>query len=251
MSQIPDGSALTVDEANRSNFKRAGYAKLLVAGGVVYAVDSQNNVIPLNAAVSNSITSGSPDITISGLTTDGSPDFNADYVRTYDASAGITKQVVLRDASGWISAGTTQLSSGVTVLLASSLPASIREILFVFNDVSFNNTGSAVIQLGINSGIVTAGYTALSTTGAGGDTTFTEGFGVGQITSADMMYGEVRVYRHSSNRWVSTHNMGRSTSSDTMHGAGKILLSAELTSLYAFCSGGTFDNGSISVFYRF
>lgn len=258
MSQIPDGSALTVDEANRSNFNRTGYAKLLVAGGVVYAVDSQNNVIPLNAAVSNNITSGSPSITITGLTEDTAPDLGADYIRTYDATAAADRKVLLGRAASPVLMASQTSTSGTTVTF-SGVPSWAKKITISFDGVSLSDNDAIAVQLGISSGVVTVGYASTSVyledgggaAAATNTNNSTTGFIILSNAAGDAFTGHMILTRINTTRWISSHTGNKGTA-ETVWGGGSVTLSADLTSIHITDSsgGGSFDAGLIGVMYE-
>lgn len=187
------------------------------------------------------------------LTADATPDGAADYVMTYDASAGVAKKVLLNNlpsaaAGGATTVGPVATTSGTAVTLATGLSGVTRMAIQIEN-VSTNGTSEAMIQLGDSGGIETTGYVSDASDG-GGTQSSSGGFLLARnVASSSDLSGNVWLTKKpGTNTWV----IGGAVSENgvTVSTAGSKTLSASLTQLRITTAiGDTFDQGSVSIFY--
>jgi hypothetical protein len=193
---------------------------------------------------------------------------------TYDASGnpaavatGSSGQVLTSAGAGApptfaaLSAGWTLVSavdvSGGSDAAFTSLPAAIKQIVIMFNNVSLNSSVNILVTIGDSGGLETSGYLATSQGFDSGSAVVGASATASYIIKADTanslgVQGAMTLSLQNSGTfsWASTHNLMHTTTK-TMFGAGFKSLSAELTQLKVEPSGsGVFDSGSISIMYQ-
>jgi hypothetical protein len=151
------------------------------------------------------------------------------------------------------------VSSGTSVSLTTTIPATVRRITGTVNVVSTNGTSSHILQLGPSGGLVTTGYGGSGTSVTGAGTAAeqnTNGFRIAIDSAAALTHSGIFVLeRHgpASNTWMISSIMGRTDNSRTMQCAGSIALAGALTQLAITTVGGanTFDgSGTIGLTYE-
>ena len=102
---IYDASATTYHYITPSQIAGSTYTFTLSDGTNTQAIDNGNTLLFVDAANGIDPIVGATDqvtfdLDINELTTDATPDFTADYIPTYDASAGVEKKVLLSTLVG-------------------------------------------------------------------------------------------------------------------------------------------------------
>jgi hypothetical protein len=190
---------------------------------------------------------------ISGQTEDTSPDHAADYLLSYDASAGTLKKVLLARA-GALTFGTSA-SFPAAVNVDVTIPSGAKRITFSFAGLSYNNNASPAVQIGDSGGIEATSYT-----GAGGDYVPTANFNqnsthffmAGSTPAGTAVYDGVftlTLIDSSTNTWAFASSMAQTAVAWTATGAGAKSLSGELTTVRftSFAGTASFDAGKYNV----
>lgn len=173
-------------------------------------------------------------------------------------STGSAFTMTLPAANGnlGINLGTAQASTSGTAIDFTGIPAGVRRVTVLFNNVSTNGTSRLLVRLGTSGGIVSSGYTAsgnavgsANNTAGSSDTT---GFNMHQNNAVDVASGVMFITRFSGNTWISSHTMRFSTGISGL-GAGDVVLGAECDRLRITTVNGTdvFDGGSINIAWEF
>lgn len=154
------------------------------------------------------------------------------------------------DAQGWTFTSAVAATSGTAVTIASGLPATVSEIVILFNEVGFDGTANLYVQIGDAGGFETTGYSSQSASG-GADASETAGFVMRLSNAARALRGTMWLHSFGSNTWVSSHSGG--SGALAVSGGGIKALSDTLTQIQIVSSNGTdvFDgSGSVVVGYR-
>jgi hypothetical protein len=207
------------------------------------------------------------------LTEDTTPDWAADFLPTYDASATTGKKIklsslvasqaeanamtsnakLLTPSLNRIVQGTViATTSGGNITLGSSLPAGVKRITINFNGVSLSGTDHILIQIGDAGGVETTGYVASACNQAGTVVNSTSGFIVSVGSAAGIVSGTITLTLLSAAGflWAASGNV-KITTSATSYMAGEKSLTAELTQIIMVVSGvDTFDAGAVSISYE-
>lgn len=168
------------------------------------------------------------------------------------ASGGAFRKIAASAMPGTITTGTVVASTSGTSIDFTGLPASIKRITLMFDQVDLSGTDSIIVQLGDSGGLETTGYVSSSfnRSAAASDS---NGFLVFRNTeSVNGMSGHMTITRITSNTWVQSHAMGETSGSAvSCAGGGVKSLSAELDRLSITRTGSnTFNGGQINIMYE-
>lgn len=150
-------------------------------------------------------------------------------------------------AAAGITAATEQATTSGTAFDFTSLPAGLRRITVIFNEVSLSGTDDLLIQIGDAGGLETTGYLSTSA----GLSSSTAGFisrsaNAGVVTSG--LYTLVRI--GTGNIWIGGGTTKLATNSVAISGGSKTL-SDVLTQVRITRTGtNTFDAGSVNIIYE-
>jgi len=141
--------------------------------------------------------------------------------------------------------------SGTSAVNFTSIPAGVRQVTVMLDELSMSGSDHLLIQLGDSGGIETSGYISRSVwTNAEESTSgmiVRSGANVRKWTGA-MTFTRV----HTTNRFIQTHTVVDPGDNEQRIGAGSKTLSAELTQLKLVPTGSnTFDNGSVSIAWSY
>lgn len=193
-------------------------------------------------------------LSINNLTEDTGPDPAADYIETYDASAGTAKKVLVSRIGGITSMGVVASTSGTNIDF-TGIPAGVKRISILFNGVSLSGTDNILVQLGDSGGIETSGYISGGTYTNNGaaiaGASTTAGFIVPVFAAGNSLTGKMTLdlLDATTFTWISSHAMGISNASS--QGGGSKATSAQTDRVRITVSGvNTFDLGSIQVTYE-
>lgn len=193
---------------------------------------------------------------INSLTEDTTPDKDADFVLTYDASASAVKKALL--TKGGITLATRVTVSGATVDF-TSIPSWVRRITIHLEGVSSSGTSPYLIQLGDAGGIEATTYvgSVAQVVGSGtvDGTVFTSGFLLQNLPSAtDVWNGTLTLALSNAATfsWCGWGVFHRSNVAMGAHCAGNKSLSATLDRVRLTTVGGTdtFDAGTMNITYE-
>lgn len=191
---------------------------------------------------------------IQALSEDTSPDQDADYGVTYDASGDTGAKVLFSRYGSKVNMGNTATTSG-TSFDFTSIPSGVRRITICLDGVSLSGTDNYLIQIGDSGGIETSAYS--SSSGSYFNTsvnvaTSTSGFLVICGNAASTYFGVITLLNTTGNTWVQSHSIGDVGGTAVVCGGGSKSTSATLDRVRLTRSGtNTFDAGSLTVFYEF
>ena len=192
---------------------------------------------------------------ITGESEDTSPDSNADYVHTYDASATGLKKVLLGRAAA-PTQGTAQASTSGTAVNFTGIPSWAKRITLSFAGVSLSGSDDILIRLGDSGGLENTGY--LSASSLAGESSIVSGnysnsFGITAGAGAAVWHGSVTftLIDAATNTWAASGTFARSDTPRLLSIAGSKALSATLDRVGVLPAGSnTFDAGSINIQYE-
>jgi hypothetical protein len=156
---------------------------------------------------------------------------------------------------GLLVSGTSVASTSGTSIDFTSLPAGVRRITVMFNNVSTNGSANYLLQIGDSGGIESTGYTSSSTatTTASGISYSTAGFVLRVGAAAVSLSGALRFNSMGSNIWVAEGTFSDYASTfGIVAAAGNKTLSDVLDRVRITTTTGTdtFDAGSINIMYE-
>lgn len=158
--------------------------------------------------------------------------------------------------SAGITSGTAQATTSGTAIDFTGIPAGVKRITVIFNQVSLSATSHLLVQIGSGS-VSTTGYISSSgevsatTPNTTSGITSTAGFPVYLGVAASSAFGIMTLaFAGSGNTWVSSHAVGKSTAS--ANGGGAIVLGGVLDRLRLTSVSGTdtFDFGTVNIFWE-
>jgi hypothetical protein len=186
---------------------------------------------------------------VNALTEDTSPDINADYLLSYDASASAVKKVLMGRANVYFGSGVVTTSG--TAHDVTGIPSWINNLLISFSEMSTNGTDSYLVQIGDSGGIETTGYistsvNAVHSMNSAADNS-TAGFIIRSSAAANIASGHMLLTRVSANSWVESHTLKLATPYNASGGGSKSL-SDILDRFRVTTVGGsnTFDGGAFN-----
>jgi hypothetical protein len=193
---------------------------------------------------------------INSLTEDTTPDKDADFLLTYDASASAVKKTLLNKAG--ITLATRVSLSGASVDF-TGIPAWAKRVTVHLEGVSTSGTSPLLIQIGDAGGIEATTYvgSVSQVVGSGtvDGTVFSTGFLVNNASvGTDVWNGSmtIELSNAATNSWCARGVFGRSNSAMGSHCAGNKSLSATLDRVRLTTVGGTdtFDAGTMNISYE-
>jgi hypothetical protein len=173
------------------------------------------------------------------------------------AAAGYAGNILLANpvaaANIGINRATALASTSGTSIDFTGIPAGVRRVALLFDDVSVSGAARVLVRLGASS-IQTTGY--LGGSGAifsGGSNAIsnTTGFIIELANANSFRMGVMQFLNITGNKWVQSHSIGDSAGS-AAHGGGVVTLSGALDRLRITTDGAdTFDNGSVNIIWEF
>ena len=140
--------------------------------------------------------------------------------------------------------------SGTSAVNFTSIPAGVRQVTVMLEQLSLNNNDDLLIQLGDSGGIETSGYISRCVWSGGLESTLGMVIDSNAVTKWTGAMTFTRV--HTTNRFVQTHTVIDPDQNEQRVGAGSKTLSGELTQLRVVPTGSnTFDNGSVSIAWSY
>ena len=141
--------------------------------------------------------------------------------------------------------------SGTSAVNFTSIPAGVRQVTVMLDELSMSGSDHLLIQLGDSGGIETSGYISRSVWTNAEEST--SGMIVRSGANVRKWTGAMTFTRiHTTNRFVQTHTVIDPGDNEQRIGAGSKTLSAELTQLKLVPTGSnTFDNGSVSIAWSY
>lgn len=154
-----------------------------------------------------------------------------------DVSGGATEH----SSSPWTATG-----SSITF---GSIPAGTSRIRIAFAALSLTTNVSPLVKLGDSGGIESVGYQGIDAYHGGQKAITSSGFNIVLNGSSRNANGIMEIVRTSENTWV-MNSINAVIGDVIWFCAGSKTLSAELTQIQISISSGSFDSGTISVFYQ-
>jgi hypothetical protein len=155
-------------------------------------------------------------------------------------------------AAGGFTLATEQATTSGTSVTFGSIPAGVKMIVIMFEEVSWTGAADIVITIGDSGGLETSSYVSTWKLDSNGTTTrgsSTSSYVSRQDGAAALVSGLYTLsLKDASNfTWIfSGHH--KNVTNSVAEGHGSKSLSAELTQLSI--AGGTFDAGSINIMYQ-
>jgi hypothetical protein len=184
---------------------------------------------------------------------------------THPSADGTADQAVVTNGSGVLSfasrsrlvRGTSVSASGIAVTF-TDIPSWARRITLMFVNASLNNTANMLVRTGTSGGISSTNYASTSNTLTGGvgssSANSTNGFSVTTAsTAANALSGQIVISNYNADSWIATGLWDYSnTTGTTGMLAGHNTLSGTLDRVSILSSDGvgTFDNGTVNIFYE-
>ena len=140
---------------------------------------------------------------------------------------------------------------GSTEANFTGIPADVRQVTVMFNELSMSGSDDLLIQLGDSGGIETSGYISRSVWTNASEST--AGMIIRGQNAADKWTGSMTFTRvHTTNTFIQSHTVIDPDQNEQRVGAGSKTLSGELTQLKVKPSGSnTFDGGSVSITWSY
>jgi hypothetical protein len=154
-----------------------------------------------------------------------------------------------------ITSSTAVASTSGTSIDFISIPAGVKRVTVLFNEVSLSGTSGYLVQIGTSSGIVSSGYVSVSnhynTSNQTSGGSSTSGFYIHEPTAANLMSGKATIETMGSNMWIFSDNV-KNGPSIVGNGAGSKTLSGTLDRVRITTVNGTdtFDAGLINILYE-
>ncbi|KRB61382.1 hypothetical protein ASE04_21175 [Rhizobium sp. Root708] len=157
-------------------------------------------------------------------------------------TAGQTRVVTLPDKDGTL-AMLSDITGGGLALIAettpsgaaidfTSLPANLKHIVVVFDEVVSGGAGTFLVRLGTSGGFVSTGYTSSASYSASfTGQQDTVGFGLNISTGSNTFKGVVHLYRLNTTDWICSSSLGLGSTAIIHFSDGRLALGAALTQL--------------------
>jgi len=172
------------------------------------------------------------------------------YLQT-NGSGGLSWQTV---SASNLTRGTAVSATGSTVDF-TGIPSGVKKITLLLNAVSTSATAEIYFRIGDSGGFESTGYQSGSNriySNNTAETSSTTDWRIRADSADDIFNGAITMFNISGNIWVSTHVIGRIQDSLrlTSIGGGTKTLSAELDRVQIGASTGSFDAGTVNIFYE-
>lgn len=176
--------------------------------------------------------------------------------------AGSSGQVLKTNGAGANPSWSNDITVGTAVATIApgtsydftNIPAGVKRITIVFNNVSLSTTSDILVLIGDSSGVYTSGYISASSRIASGVSTAgsSVGFNINTSAAGDSFTGTMTLHNISGNIWISSSAGMYSDQVGCMVGGGRRELSSALTTVRIARGGtsGNFDTGSVNIYYE-
>jgi hypothetical protein len=252
---VLDGVTASTAELNTLDGITATVAELNYTDGVTSAIQTQLDAKqPLDADLTALAALASTGI----VARTGSGTYAERTITSTDSSVTITNpggvagNIDLSVAGGWDWQASVATTSGDDIVIGSSIPSTVTEMILLIKDVSMSGTDDFRIQLGTSGSYIATGYTG--GTSLASDVTFstlslTTGFGMTLSSAPGSLNGAVHFWKVSGDIWECSIS-GRSNVG-ILVGNGNVDLGAALTRIRVnTTTTNTFDAGSCRVGWR-
>jgi len=162
-----------------------------------------------------------------------------------------TNFVLINQLAG-ISLGTEITTTGGTSITFTGIPAGVKQIGIMLDDVDTSGTSDIIVQIGDSGGFETSGYVGGVINQSAYEVYSGEGFDISVVTnSADSAVGimTLRLQNAATFKWVCSSQFDLADDNTVNLGAGNKTLSAELTQIRLTTDGesDTFDAVAINI----
>lgn len=183
-------------------------------------------------------------------------------------AAGDTAEAISLESGNWvvvnftraaasigINRGSEQATTSGAAIDFTGIPAGVRRITVLFNEVSTNGSSGLLVQLGSGS-IQSTGYAASGGEFNNSSTTavlnFTSGFPIRSTAAGNSFSGKMQLSLISGNTWISDH-AGKTTGTSVVTGGGAVSLGGTLDRVRVTSINGTdaFDAGTSNIMWEF
>ena len=174
---------------------------------------------------------------------------NSKKLETSSTGCTVTGSIVADNVGSGSLAAVTP--GGSTEANFTGIPADVRQVTVMFDELSMSGSNDLLIQLGDSGGIETSGYISRSLWSNASEST--SGMIVRGQNAADKWTGSMTFTRvHTTNKFIQSHTVIDPDQNEQRIGAGSKTLSGELTQLKVKPSGSnTFDGGSVSIAWSY
>ena len=169
------------------------------------------------------------------------------YLQT-NGSGGLSWATVT-DTTTNLTRGTAQTLSGSEVTF-SSLPSGIRRITLLVDQASTTSGFRLRVRVGTGGSVATTGYSAVAAYNGTTKVDSTTEWPLNFASAGDNFEASVKIENITGNVWVCTHVGASGNWSTTQLGGGRISLGGVLDTLSISLDTGTFDAGTVNVFYE-
>ena len=178
------------------------------------------------------------------------------------AGSGAIEEIALGNAAAALSLGinrgTEQATTSGTAIDFTGIPAGVRRITVMLDQVSTNSTSPLTVRLGTSGGIVATGYDGIQGVGDAVPAVFagiSTGFDLYNAAAAEDTTGIMTLVNQSGNLWLASFNgfVRQGASRYSSRTNGRVSLSGALTQLRLTTTAGTptFDQGAINIMWEF
>jgi hypothetical protein len=178
------------------------------------------------------------------------------------AAAGYAGNILLANpvaaANIGINRGTEQATTSGTEIDFTGIPAGVRRITVMLDQVSTNGASNLTVRLGTSGGIVATGYDGIQGVGdsvPGAFANISTGFDVYNAGAGEVTTGRMVLENQSGNLWLCTFQgfVAQGASRYFSRTSGRVSLSGALTQLRFTTTAGTptFDLGAINIMWEF
>jgi len=213
-------------------------------GTLEYGVTLPSGNGSAHQVLKNSATAGTLEYGLALPTGNGT---SGQYLQT-DGLGGSSWQTVT-DTTTNLTRGTAQALSGSSEVTFSSLPSGIRRITLLIEELSTTVNFRPRIRVGTGGVVETTGYLGLTQYNNVRLSVTTE-WPIYFSSNAAHFTGEVTIENITGNTWIQTHNGASRDWTSFNSGSGSISLSGVLDTVSISLDSGTFDDGTINIFYE-
>ena len=229
------------------NTLTATAAELNILDGATLTTTELNFVDGVTSSIQTQLDAKAANTTQAEATWETGTSTTETIVSPAKVAAAIAAQV----SSGWTESA-VQNVTGLSNVNFTSLPSGLTEIEILFYRVSANVGLQTGVQLSVGGSFVTSGYQGEAQSQG---TIYTSPNNLTFILTPDSVgvSGAMRLYRFTSNTWISDHNLGGtngSTTAGNSWGGGSIALGGTLDGLRLRADPQTYDAGQVKIRYR-
>ena len=156
-----------------------------------------------------------------------------------------------------IQRGTEVTPTGVSFVDFTGIPAGVRRITIMFDNLSFVADNTLSIQLGDAGGIETTGYVGNVGIVAGASSGSIQASSTSQFScftsnwlAAEISFGVIELFNMNGNKWIIKSKLSRSGSLQIHEAIGAKILSDVLDRVRVKSDGSNFDAGAINIFWE-